>query len=53
MTTFNWFIFLVAPVGFGSFERYVGITFVGEKKHFSILFSTSFRVCKINIEKPK
>jgi hypothetical protein len=25
-------------VSFGSFKRYVGITFVGKKRHFSFLF---------------
>jgi len=29
---------------FGSFEKYVGMTFVGKKRHFSILFGFSFGV---------
>jgi hypothetical protein len=40
-------------VGFGSLKRYLGIAFVGEKSHFSILFGFPFGVCKTSKEKLK
>jgi hypothetical protein len=40
-------------VGFGSLKRYVGIAFVEEKSHFSILFSFPLGVYKTSKEKPK
>jgi hypothetical protein len=40
-------------VSFGSFESYVGIIFVGKKRHFSILFGFPLRVWKRSKEKSK
>jgi len=40
-------------VGFGFFERYVGITFVEEKIYFGILFSTPFEAYKTSMKELK
>jgi hypothetical protein len=40
-------------VGFGFFERYVGIIFVEEKIYFGILFSTSFGAYKTSMKELK